>query len=587
MEAETPTPLEVEAGQTVCSKDEAKLMKNAICDIFEIPKFSAVTYIRAVADVDNIREYDWSKFIVEDLIKSSDNSMFTSFPKASEASITGCIIFLQVLYLSNLDVGAEYVTSSASPHIATFEDEQLKDAPIFASPSSCYQSSVEQQKEKAGSLCMDCISKYIQRRFKSKMVSAVMGVEAQSKIIDMVEDAHSECCIILDDFSDFVINNDDPSAIKASQKFRSLLEQTFFSDTKEAVVSTLRNVLGSSREDSNAPDGPLSDGKHICNKGYGVTEQTNKPGIPRPHSNGHNSIGSSQSIDPPSFDLGITEEFSTPKNSYALQDDSSKKRSSTVSPTSKTRMTQQTAEDGDDHRKRRKYTIENPPSHLLRQKTKRNICPSKKLLSPFISRNCILERLDERVATELYSCIMSNSDKPLLQLGGQMDSDCLNLGIRKLYNTEVGLFKNTSYLGWRHFINLDFGMFAVAGEEFWDPEHQLAHFVGPEIEYDVSECHMFTHYVVYAFDMENQKIAILDSVLRDGPLGENRLTRRMTVDSLHSITCGTGMAKRLINQISEDSATLQKQFLLQLLTFEGNKASLPELVKQQLHRIRN
>jgi hypothetical protein len=33
-------------------------------------------------------------------------------------------------------------------------------------------------------------------------------------------------------------------------------------------------------------------------------------------------------------------------------------------------------------------------------------------------------------------------------------------------------------------------MYALAGEEFWEASHQLAHFSGPEVVYDVSESHL-------------------------------------------------------------------------------------------------
>lgn len=39
-----------------------------------------------------------------------------------------------------------------------------------------------------------------------------------------------------------------------------------------------------------------------------------------------------------------------------------------------------------------------------------------------------------------------------------MDSDSLNLAIRIMFQQEVERFHNTNYLGWRHFINQDFGV---------------------------------------------------------------------------------------------------------------------------------
>ena len=60
-----------------------------------LANFISPRYIRAVADIDNIREYNWSQFVVDDLKKSADN-MPKRFPRSSQGSITGCIVFLQV-----------------------------------------------------------------------------------------------------------------------------------------------------------------------------------------------------------------------------------------------------------------------------------------------------------------------------------------------------------------------------------------------------------------------------------------------------------------------------------------------------------
>ncbi|KAL6905533.1 hypothetical protein ACP4OV_003134 [Aristida adscensionis] len=666
------------ASVELCSQEEANIRKEVICDIFEIPRFSALTvtllekvlmkqysyplsidekrafkaafvfyvmtkllapqslanfisprYIRAVADVDNISEYDWCKFIVDDILKSA-GLMFRRFTRTSEGSIMGCIVFLQVLYLSRLDVGYVLASNDASHGIAIFEDAQvekmiladmvtrtnpgypfpkygklqLRNSPIFSSTQSLDKSNIKGKK--SGSPCMDCVSEYVQRRFKSKKVSAVMGIEAQSEIIRMVEDALTQCYKILDDNSDFVIKPDDPAAIKASDNFRSVLEQTIFGTTRIAVIATLRNVLGSSQEDSDAPDGPLSDGsKHICHAGYGMPNCTETPGSNTPvnpvHGDQNNGVSceprsgventtstqqnpsghcSFAGVDPPSFDLGIEEEFNTPTKSLAHPDDSSKKRTTTVSPTTNMRIQKQCLldlldENGDEDYKRRNYTVQNPHSHMLRKRTKCPIRPSKNLRSPFISKHCIVESLIE--------------------------------------------------------------LFAVAGEHFWNPEHQLAHFIGNDILYDVTECHLilmpihlFNHYAVYAFDMENKKLSILDSLMQEGPLHEDLFSRHATLRVIISNCLSQCLAlafpgwseeistweyeivrripkqnngddcgflsfnylsgwngQRLISTVSEDTLALRKQFMMQLLTFEGNEASLPDFVKKQLRRIRN
>lgn len=70
---------------------------------------------------------------------------------------------------------------------------------------------------------------------------------------------------------------------------------------------------------------------------------------------------------------------------------------------------------GTDEQKKRKYTVEKPPSHLLKHKSKRAVKPNRKLMSPFLSKQCSTERMDSRTADELYSYVMSISNEASLE----------------------------------------------------------------------------------------------------------------------------------------------------------------------------
>ncbi|KAE8808198.1 hypothetical protein D1007_15331 [Hordeum vulgare] len=199
-----------------------------------------------------------------------------------------------------------------------------------------------------------------------------------------------------------------------------------------------------------------------------------------------------------------------------------------------------------------------------------------------------------------------------------MDTDCLNFAIRKMFLNKVQRFDGTNYLGWRHFINLDFARFALAGGEFWVPEHQLGHFIGKHIPYDVSQSH------------QNKKTSILDSLSALGPFNESRMARHKKTchaiayhlaecmrlafpgwdedisswdievvenipEQQNSDDCGFLVLNfmrnwnglRLINLITEDSDDLRCTFLLDLLTFKTNEVSLPDWVKLQLIQLRD
>ncbi|XP_066168709.1 uncharacterized protein [Oryza sativa Japonica Group] len=344
----------------------------------------------------------------------------------------------------------------------------------------------------------------------------------------------------------------------------------------------------------------------------------------------------------------------------------SKETNSSMSPTSGTRMTNKCSimlieEFGTDEQKKRKYTVEKPPSHLLKHKSKRAVKPNRKLMSPFLSKQCSTERMDSRTADELYSYVMSISNEASLdakwlqssylfrisltlrniqktiKIGSRMDSDSLNLAIRIMFQQEVERFQNTNYLGWRHFINQDFGMYAVAGDEFWEASHQLAHFTGPEVVYDVLDSHMILipvhllkHYVLYVFNMESKKVLVLDSLNTQDPLGESRFTRHDKIkimvsrcvmecmrlafpgwnkdilnwdfEAVENIPkqqngddCGFHVFNNmvnwdglhLVNSTSQDPYYLRRQFLIHLLTLRDNEAILPEYVVHRLRHIKD
>jgi hypothetical protein len=179
-------------------------------------------------------------------------------------------------------------------------------------------------------------------------------------------------------------------------------------------------------------------------------------------------------------------------------------------------------------------------------------------------------------------------------------------------------------------------MYAVAGDEFWEASHQLAHFTGPEVVYDVSDSHMilipvhlFKHYVLYVFNMESKKVLVLDSLNTQDPLGESRFTRHDKIKIMVSrcvMECmrlaSPGWNKdilnwdyeavenipeqqngddcsfhvfnnmvnwdglRLVNSTSQDPYYLRRQFLIHLLALRDNEAILPEYVVHRLRHIK-
>jgi hypothetical protein len=62
-----------------------------------LANYISTRYIHAVADIDNILQYNWAQFIVDDIMKSA-TLMPKRFHNLSQVSINGCILLLQVSY---------------------------------------------------------------------------------------------------------------------------------------------------------------------------------------------------------------------------------------------------------------------------------------------------------------------------------------------------------------------------------------------------------------------------------------------------------------------------------------------------------
>ncbi|BAD86896.1 hypothetical protein [Oryza sativa Japonica Group] len=685
------------SGQPIipCSQDELDGKKQILCEIFEIPNFSHMKisllerilkkqygypmtidekrvfmaafvlyvttkllapqscanfisprYIMVVSDVDNIKQYNWSQFVVDEVKKAAE-SMPTYFPNKAQLSINGCIIFLMVKYLRNLQFRKVGITCVKTCHISQFEDDQIarmiqqdvvsKHNPGFPFPrygklqeprennphvpelsplNLCSGSKIPSRAIDGGKNLI----KFLESHFSSLDVRGTVGSQAYEELKSYVQDGFDRIDEILPTISDFVDISTMQTAIHASDLFKRAFKTNITAAVKIAIRAAVMKVIDTI-EDIQGPLHPWGD--------------TTAMGYHTPTNYSTHATKDASQLDQPT--------------------DSKKRPNSSVSPTSGTRMTNQCSimlieEFGSDGQKKRKYTVENPPSHLLKHMSKRVVKPNRKLMSPFMSKQCSTERLESRIADDLYSYIMSISDDASLEIsltlrniqetikiGSQMDSDSLNLAIRIMFQQEVERFHNTNYLGWRHFINQDFGMYALAGEEFWEASHQLAHFSGPEVVYDVSESHLilipvhlFNHYVLYVFNMESKKLSVLDSLNTEDPLGESRFTRHdkikimvsqcvmecmrlaspgwnmdilnwdfETVENIpeqqNGDDCGFYVfnfmvnydGRRLLNPITEDPYYLRRQFLIHLLTLRDNEAILPEYVVDRLRQIKD
>lgn len=167
------------------------------------------------------------------------------------------------------------------------------------------------------------------------------------------------------------------------------------------------------------------------------------------------------------------------------------------------------------------------PSDLLVDIPKRNIKPSRMVNSPFLCKQYQSVRLDVKAIEDLFTYTNSISSaeqlrkiwihisepvprllklqqiQEALSFDNELQDDAFNAVVQALFEDEVQRFGGTDFLGWRHFLNQDFALYI--------PLHQPFHFS------------------VYTFDMENEKIQIMDPFRDTSKGGQD-------VDDRHSKT---------------------------------------------------
>ncbi|KAJ1275307.1 hypothetical protein BS78_05G126000 [Paspalum vaginatum] len=300
-----------------------------------------------------------------------------------------------------------------------------------------------------------------------------------------------------------------------------------------------------------------------------------------------------------------------------------------------------------------KRRIIGSPSDLLADFPARGIKPSKSVKSPFLSKQTCYRRHNCKAMEDLYMSTISHHDEdslrkiwvhisnpvPMtlnlgdiqhtLQIHRPMPEETFNVAVQVLHEDELHMFGSTEFFGWRHFLNQDFAMYAIADSGHWNPAAHI-HFFTDEtfVPYNVSTCrlifipiHHSAHYSLYAFDMDTKTISILDPV-RDTSFNGKDVQDRHTntklriskalqeclqlafpdfneqitswqtkyptsiiaqcndVDSafhvLNYMKNWNGM--KLANIVALDPLSLRKEFLLTLLSFKSNEAILPEPV---------
>ncbi|CAO2039810.1 unnamed protein product [Urochloa humidicola] len=83
-------------------------------------------YVDALVDPDEIRSYDWSDFVFRKLIDAITHMKIGLRSTKKVANITGCSMFLQVLYLDSIDLGVWNLDHESRPRVKEFSGDRLK-----------------------------------------------------------------------------------------------------------------------------------------------------------------------------------------------------------------------------------------------------------------------------------------------------------------------------------------------------------------------------------------------------------------------------------------------------------------------------
>uniref|UniRef100_A0A0E0QPC2 Ubiquitin-like protease family profile domain-containing protein n=1 Tax=Oryza rufipogon TaxID=4529 RepID=A0A0E0QPC2_ORYRU len=279
--------------------------------------------------------------------------------------------------------------------------------------------------------------------------------------------------------------------------------------------------------------------------------------------------------------------------------------------------------------------------------TKIVVKPNEELKSPFlVKRHLFLKRPDPIILDELYSLTTKVTDEESRQSvwvsgnlpinlklvdiqetikpEGVMGINCMDLAVRIMSRQDAEIFKNTKCLGWRHYVDSNWKQYIN------DPNNLRNEYSRLSTMYDPSGSHLVLipvssdgHWTLYAFNMHDKKLCILDS-RRDTSEGGDQdpvkchekirkevchaLNETMDVDfnflswkhefpkvprQQNSCDCGFFVfnfmrlwdGHRLIRWFSTETKELRKNFLAYILSSLDDHSVLPTNVSELIKKL--
>lgn len=168
------------------------------------------------------------------------------------------------------------------------------------------------------------------------------------------------------------------------------------------------------------------------------------------------------------------------------------------------------------------------PLYKVAPVTKILVEPGKALKSPFLVKRQSFRRPDAKVLEVLYKdtidtttqitrCSRFEDIQKLVKVGGRMNNFWLNFAVSNMGREDARDFWNTKCVGWRHYVDSGWAEKSLSGR--LDPEDLKNLFYRDSVLYNASQSHMVfipvchdAHWTLYAFNMCDQKLSILDSL---------------------------------------------------------------------------
>ncbi|TVU23953.1 hypothetical protein EJB05_26344, partial [Eragrostis curvula] len=88
--------------------------------------YATAEYWDALTDPDEIKLYDWGSYVIQRLVEAVGKLKADILRKVRVSNVTGCSLFLQVIYLDSMDLGIWNTSHNIQPRIRSFSSDKIR-----------------------------------------------------------------------------------------------------------------------------------------------------------------------------------------------------------------------------------------------------------------------------------------------------------------------------------------------------------------------------------------------------------------------------------------------------------------------------